>query len=150
MTQVDCGFTNTPTTTGSALLTQFGPTLFVDIGFDKDYRSGTTPNLGIKKVAALVDTGASESCIDNMLAAKLQLPIIDRRPISGSAGQHETNIYLAQIHVPDLRFTIHGSFAGVNLISGGQPHFALIGRTFLQHFSMSYNGRIGSVILLKA
>ena len=56
-------------------------------------------------------------------------------------------MHLAQIHVPDVNFTIYGEFAGVHLRAGGQPHDALIGRDFLQHFTMTYNGYSGSVDL---
>jgi hypothetical protein len=94
-----------------------------------------------------VDTGAAESCIDNLLAAQLNLPIVDRRTLSGSSGKHEVNVYLAQVHIPSLPFTIWGAFAGVNLKAGGQVHGALIGRTFLSRFKMEYNGSTGDVTL---
>jgi hypothetical protein len=74
---------------------------------------------------ALVDTGATESCIDNLLAATLKLPIVNRREVSGSAGKHVANVYLAQVHVPTLAFTIYGAFAGVELAAGGQSHSLL-------------------------
>ncbi len=81
------------------------------------------------------------------MAAELNLPIVNRRPISGAHGSHPTNIYLAQIHVPSLKFTIHGEFAGVDLAAGGQVHKVLIGRTFLRHFTMVYEGANGAVTL---
>lgn len=144
MAQTNCGFL-TPD-----LLTTLGPTLKVDIGFDPKYRTTkplTIPTPGIKDLDALVDTGAAESCIDNLLATQLNLPIVDRRPISGAHGSHDTNMYLAQIHVPSLRYTIYGVFAGVDLKTGGQMHSALIGRTFLQNFTMIYNGLTGVVTI---
>ena len=54
---------------------------------------------------------------------------------------------LAQIYVPDLDFTVYGRFRGVRLSDGGQPHSALIGRTFLRHFTMFYDGRTGAVTI---
>jgi len=101
----------------------------------------------MKAVQALVDTGATQSCIDSALAMALNLPIIDRQTVGGSAGSHEVNMHLGQIHIPTLGQTIYGAFAGVNLIAGGQQHLALIGRTFLMHFSMLYDGRTGTVYL---
>jgi len=56
-------------------------------------------------------------------------------------------MYLAQIHIPSLNFTLHGAFVGVDLAAGGQVHYALIGRTFLQHFTMIYEGTTGTVRL---
>jgi hypothetical protein len=38
-------------------------------------------------------------------------------------------------------------FAGVHLVTGGQIHWALIGRTFLQHYTMVYEGRTGTVTI---
>jgi hypothetical protein len=98
-------------------------------------------------VQALVDTGATECCIDSLLAAQLSLPIVDRRKISGVGGEHEVNVYMAQIHVPVFPFTVYGAFCGVDLAAGGQSHKALIGRTFLQHFTMLYEGHTGRVVI---
>jgi predicted aspartyl protease len=121
----------------------------VDIGFDPAYVAGAgkIPNLTEKSVHALVDTGAEESFIDNDLAVRLNLPVVDKQHVSGSAGRHEVNVYLAQIHVPSITFTIYGRFGGVDLAAGGQRHHALIGRTFLKSFVMTYNGRTGAVEL---
>jgi predicted aspartyl protease len=96
---------------------------------------------------ALVDTGALESCIDSSLAMRLNLPVVDRRNISGAHGAKEVNVHLAHIHIPSLLFTIYGPFCAVDLTAGGQQHHALIGRTFLQNFTMVYEGRTGNVTL---
>lgn len=151
MPQAKCGFDNAPGgASGSDLLVMLGPTLRVNIGFDPNYRptvGNIVPVPGIAGIPALVDTGAAESCIDNLLAARLNLSIVDRRPISGVHGSQLANMYLAQVHIPSLNFTIYGVFAGVDLVAGGQPHSALIGRTFLQRFTMVYEGRTGTVTL---
>jgi hypothetical protein len=153
MPETLCGFNDDPNDpnapSGAILLATWGPTLLVDIGFDKDWnlQSASTPKLAISGVNALVDTGASESCIDDLLATQLNLPVIDRRPMSGIGGAQEAKIYLAQIYIPSLGFTIYGAFAGVHLEAGGQVHKALIGRTFLSGFIMIYEGTTGKVIL---
>ena len=130
-----CGFDDGPTLTGRAALTLHGPTLDVEIGFEK----------GGPLYYALVDTGAAESCIDSALAIQLGLPVIDQRPRLGASGKFLANIHLARIHIPTLNWTIIGRFAGVDLV--GQPSRALIGRTFLQYFTMVYEGRTGTVTL---
>lgn len=146
--QTACGFNDSAGVKGADLLVALGPTLFVNIGFDPKFQGPKgIPTPGISNVEALVDTGAGESCIDNILASTLKLPIVDRQPIAGSNGKHTTNIYRAQIHVPSLKFTIIGRFAGVDLIAGGQQHKALIGRTFLRRFKMIYDGGSGTVII---
>jgi len=150
MAEAYCGFNSTPGSPGVDLLVAYGPTLLVDIGFDATWSEANSlnaPNPSITQVAALVDTGATECCIDDLLAVQLNLPIIDKIPVSGSNGQHEANVYLAQIHIPSLGFTVYGAIAGLHLAAGGQPHKALIGRTFLSRFTMIYEGKTGTVIL---
>lgn len=150
MAQAKCGFDSVEGgVSGSELLVHFGPTLLVDIGFDQTYRPGLSakPVAGITGIQALVDTGATESCIDNLVGHDLGLPVVDRRPIAGVHGRQPANIYLAQVHVPTLNFTIYGPFAGVDLAAGGQVHRALIGRTFLRSFTMVYEGVTGAVTL---
>jgi hypothetical protein len=135
------------------MLAVWGPTLIVDVGFDPNYVAGPpwpVPAPGITGIHALVDTGAGESCIDNLLAGQLNLPIVDRRPISGVYGSQIVNVYMAEVHVPTLAFTIYGAFSGVELAAGGQAHWVLIGRTFLQNFTMVYEGPTGTVKLSRA
>ena len=147
MPQTKCGFSTGNGVSGQEALVAHGPTLFVDIGFDPQYKSGAVPKLAANQLWALVDTGASESCVDASLAKQLALPVVDRRPVSGISGKHEVDVCLAHIHIPLLGFTIYGAFASVNLLAGGQRHSALIGRTFLQHFVMVYEGYTGTVTL---
>jgi hypothetical protein len=73
--------------------------------------------------------------------------VVDRRHIAGVSGRKEVDMYLAHVHIPSLKFTMYGPFAGVDLIAGGQSHYALIGRTFLRHFKMLYDGTTGNVEL---
>ena len=120
----------------------------VHVGFDPNFQQKKVPAFGNDLLPALVDTGAIMSFIDNDLALKLALPVVDRQKISGSNGEHEVDTYLAQIHVPDLNFTVTGAFGGVGLHAGGQRHQVLMGRTFLQHFKMVYDGMTGDVELI--
>lgn len=152
MARAKCGFDDIPGgAAGKLLLSYLGPTILVDIGFDPNFNPTSLPSAapiaGVQGVRALVDTGAGDNCIDNLLATSLNLPVADRRPVSGIHGSHISNMHLAQVHIPSLGFTIYGMFAGVDLHAGGQPHLALLGRTFLQRFTMTYDGRTGNVIL---
>ena len=123
----------------------------VQIGFDPDFRpsGGSRPELPEATYDALVDTGASESCIDSSLAEALKLPVVERQPVAGVHGADEVNLHLAQIYVPDLALFIYGRFAGVHLRAGGQPHLALIGRTFLSSVQLHYDGPTGSTVIVK-
>ena len=149
MPHTKCGFVDVPGCLAADGLVAHGPTLLVDIGFDQNYISGTKPQLAETKLWALVDNGATECCIDSDLAKKLNLPVVDRRHIAGVSGRQEVSVYLAHVHVPSLNFTMYGPFAGVDLIAGGQRHYALIGRTFLRNFKMVYDGPTGNVELSK-
>jgi hypothetical protein len=144
-----CGFNDGPGYLGRDLLVQRGPTLFVNIGFDSEYdlAKGAPPKVPSQIIEALVDSGATESCIDSGLAMSLNLPVVDQRKVAGVGGAHDVNMHLAQIFIPSLNYTIHGAFAGVSLAAGGQQHLALIGRTFLRNFVMVYNGLTGTVAL---
>jgi predicted aspartyl protease len=147
---VNCGFGTVGPLAGSDRLVITGPTLLVNIGFDSTFNPttvGQVPVAAMTNLPALVDTGATISCIDSGLAMQLNLPIVDRQKICGSGGEHEVNMHLAQIHVPALNYTIYGSFAAVDLIAGGQGHHALIGRSFLRRFTMIYNGVTGEVTI---
>lgn len=150
MKTTKCGFNSIPGGPAATdLLVQWGPTLVVNIGFDPNHMNASTsaPIPGSSGLHALVDTGATESCIDSLLAAQLNLPIVNRRLTAGAHGAKEVNVHLAQVYIPSLNYTIYGAFSGVELRSGGQAHSALIGRTFLRRFKMTYEGPLGNVEL---
>jgi predicted aspartyl protease len=144
MPTVECGFSGG---SGRDDLTGFGPSIRVDIGYDPAWLPGAIPKADDRNIPALIDTGAQECFIDCDLATRLKLPIRDRREISGSRGRHEVDVYDAQIHIPNLAFTQYGQFAGVFLARGGFAFPILMGRTFLTHFTLHYDGRAGRVTL---
>lgn len=149
MPTTSAGFTDSKDGSAGHLLATVGPTLAVQVGFDPKFEpmSGTRPDLPSRGWPALVDTGAAVSCIDSTLAVGLGLPVVDREEVSGVHGAGEVNICIAQIYVPELEFTIYGRFFAAHLSAGGQPHAPLIGRSFLRHFAMAYDGRTGSVTI---
>ncbi len=147
----NCGFLDQGGVAAGDWLARIGPTLKVDIGFDPAYdakRPRRLADLSAQGVLALIDTGASGCCIDRDLAETLALPVFDRQICLGISGPMEVNMYLAQIRAPGLMFTLHGAFAGVEL-AGDEPHRpVLIGRNFLRHFVMIYDGTTGEVGLV--
>ena len=130
-------------------LFSIGPTLEVQIGYDSMYRldAGREPYIPADRHPALVDTGSALSCIDSVLATRLNLPVVEHQSIAGVGGVYRADMYLAQICIPELEWVIHGQFAGVHLAAGGQPHRALLGRHFLRRFRFVYDGPTGSVTL---
>ena len=149
MPTVRIGFEDIRGVSGRDLLTTNGPTLHVHIGFDRTYSDDQTdrPNIPDAPLPALVDTGAARSCIDSSLALGLSLPVVDRQMISSPHGVGAVSVHLAQIYVPGLEFVVNGRFAGAHLTAGGQPYFALLGRDFLENFTMIYEGRTGSATI---
>lgn len=142
MPEVETGFSDRPD-----LLALYGPTLHVNIGLDPDFRPETErpPNLPARNLPALIDTGASENCIDAELATDLGLPVVDRKPVAGVHGADEPNYHIAHLYIPDLKLNIYGVFAGVHLRTGGQPHSTLLGRSLLRRCTMTYRGLSGNV-----
>ena len=144
MPTIRCGFENRPDH-----LVQNGPTALVQIGYDPRSWLDTNrrPDLPAPRLTALLDTGAIASCIDDALAIDLGLPVVERQNVSGVHGIGSVARYRAQMHLPDLDSTFVGVFFGAYLKDGGQPYSAIIGRDFLRHFRLTYDGRTGAVTL---
>jgi predicted aspartyl protease len=151
---IEAGFCGAPDPKAADALVQFGPTILVDTGWDQQFNYASIPlqslpASGSTNIPALVDTGACESCIDEALAQNLGLPMVDRQVVAGVGGQLTVNVYLAHLSCAAIGHLMYGRFSGVHLTTGGQPHRAVIGRTFLQGLLMIYDGANGSVQLLK-
>ena len=83
MSAADCGFPDQPD-----FLEHRGPILMVRIDFNLDFPTGTPvhPSEPWELWPALVDTGATTTCIDAKLAMTLNLPVINQRFYDGRAG----------------------------------------------------------------
>lgn len=127
-------------------LLQTGPTIQAIVTPFPFQTEGDSPSIP-SVCPALIDTGASESCIDIDLAVSLGLPQIDVILISGAGGPKPHPVYMCAIAIPVLGLTQYGRFAGVHLQAGGQAHKVLLGRTFLSGIIMIYDGIRGQVTL---
>ncbi len=80
--QLECGFDD------PNALVHFGPTIRVKIGFDPEFNPSLPkyPTFESEVYPALLDTGATTSCIVSELATYLNLPIVDRQTMSGVQG----------------------------------------------------------------
>ena len=154
MPLAEAGFAhrNVPEDQRASLLIRFGPTLQVTVGH-LDAKDPAVPVLdggrASESVYALVDADALESCVDDQLAKKLALPVIDRQQCAGVGGPSTHDVYLALVEIPALAFVQYGRFMGVHLAIGGQQHQALLGRTLLDGMVMIYDGAKGSVTLAR-
>jgi predicted aspartyl protease len=96
---------------------------------------------------ALIDTGASTSCIDAGIAQQLKLPVIDVvQMASASHTSIPQNVYPAVIEVVGTNIKLDVPRAiGASLASHGLS--ALVGRDFLKQCTFFYNGVIGEITL---
>lgn len=145
MPLLECGPQSAPGVFSPNDLITMGPGALVQVGPP----SPTNPmeHASAVSAVALIDTGATESCIDEELAVSLGLPLIDKILLGGVAGSKEHNVYLAVITVPETSLIQYGRFAGVHLTAGSQVHRVLLGRTFLKTSIFIYDGRTGRVTL---
>lgn len=94
---------------------------------------------------ALIDTGASNTCIDEQAAKELQLPVIDVANMqSASHEKHSCNVYPVQIITPVVTLNSQRTM-GAALASQGL--LVLIGRDVLQTCNLFYNGPAGQFTL---
>lgn len=135
----------------SVALRQSGPIFQTTIGLARSIADAVIQT-GAKIPAplsgnALIDTGASVTCIDNKLAQKLELPVIDIVEMtSASHSAIEQNVYPVEIEITGSPIRLEVLRAmGANLEAQGL--IALIGRDFLQHCTVHYNGVTGAITL---
>jgi predicted aspartyl protease len=96
---------------------------------------------------ALIDTGASITCIDDAAAQELGLPVIDVVPMcSASHANTEQNVYPVQITIPGLWFNLQAPRA-VGAALAPQGLILLIGRDVLQVCTLFHNGPAGEISL---
>jgi predicted aspartyl protease len=130
---------------------QRGPIVQVTIGMEQNIAQqlvsqGTQLPQPVSGVA-LIDTGATSTCIDDDIAKQLNLPVIDVVSIaSASHANSMQNVYPALIEVLGINIKFNALRAiGVPLANQGIQ--VLIGRDLLQVCTLFYNGMIGSFTL---
>lgn len=117
MPMVEAGFHSEDGKAEHEKLLRYGPTIQVTVG--PMPTDEPTSEEELESALALIDTGASESCIDINLAKKLRLPVVDVQQVSGAAGSSQHDIFMAQVEILTLRFSQYGGFIGVDLSGGG-------------------------------
>ena len=126
-----------------------GPILQVSLTIEQNAGKGLvaqgktvpTPRSGL----ALIDTGASNTCVDEQTAKDLGLPVIDVANMqSASHEKHSCNVYPVQIITPIVTLNAPRAM-GAALASQGL--LVLIGRDVLQNCNLFYNGPAGQFTL---
>ena len=97
---------------------------------------------------ALVDTGASCTCIDEAAARQAGLAVVDQGTIStASHATHDVPIFAGQLDIPDFGRLKVTRAMGATLANQGL--IALIGRDALRGTIFIYNGIDGSISLAR-
>ena len=131
--------------TGSVLM-GLGP--FIDVVLvPPDGTKDAQPQQG----AAIIDTGASQTCVDAETAKGAGWPMIDTARLSSvTHPDHEVPVFAGHLFSTMLQTNIHvARWMGVNLRpnEAALPVVALIGRDLLQQTLFVYNGHDGSFSL---
>lgn len=99
---------------------------------------------------ALIDTGATLTCVDESVPARLALAPIDRRPVLTPSGLTEQFRYAVRLDFPGSGVTtlpywnVFGSkLSSSGQLIGGHPLIVLLGRDFLLNKILFYNGPLG-------
>lgn len=134
-----------------AVLLQRGPVIQVTVGVGQAIAQQVLqqggqlppPVTGL----ALIDTGATTTCIDEEAAQKLQLPAIDVVTVASvSHASTERNVYPISIEVAGLPIVVNAP-RSVGAELKAQGLLLLIGRDVLQSCVLVYNGPAGQFTL---
>jgi len=93
---------------------------------------------------ALIDTGASRTCIDSLVLSNLGISPIGLVTMGTAGGSTSCPLFPAKLSFPVINLVIEfGSVAGVNLkgqVINGTPLVVLIGRDVLSRCLLIYSG----------
>ncbi len=98
------------------------------------------------KATALIDTGASSTCISDDIVQKLGLISFDIQKVHTAAGESEQLFYDIAVGLPINQPNLLSVQAPCANLSG-QPFHVLLGRDILSVCSMFYNGLDNSFVL---
>ena len=105
--------------------------------------TGAAPTLApaSTETIGLIDTGASDICIDYRLAISLGLREIDQRNVGVVGGSVMAKIYLGRLIVPDVGFD---RMCPLYALKVRHPtHEVLLGRSFLENYIVTFDGPAG-------
>jgi hypothetical protein len=90
------------------------------------------------ELGGIVDTGASEFCLDWRAAYALKLRQIDQVTIQVVGGAVQANKYLADVEIPEIGF--RALIPVIASVVGRMSYDSLIGRSVLAGFHVTYHG----------
>ncbi len=134
-----------------ATLQVFGPRMLVEVSIpdalaqalSAQQQTIPTPNVG----HGLIDTGASNTCIDEAVAQALGLQVINKIQVNTPAGQVSKDVYGVKLSFPGTALPPIPFFAAGGAELANQGLVALIGRDFLMNKVLHYDGTLSTVSL---
>lgn len=134
-----------------AALAAAGPVLQVEVNLPQPlinlFSSQNKPIPAPTPGFALIDTGASRTCIDGSVLSNLGISPIGIVTMGTPGGSTSCPLFPAKLGFPSINLVIEfGSVAGVNLkgqVINGTPLVALIGRDVLSRCLLIYSGSGG-------
>lgn len=95
----------------------------------------------------LIDTGASDVCIDYRLAIQLGLKVVDQTNVGVVGGTTLATVYLGRLIVPEVEFD---QVMPLYALKVRHPtHEVLLGRSFLQNYIVTFDGPAGTFTFSK-
>jgi hypothetical protein len=136
---------------GAQYLIRYGPRLNVEIHMPDplvallQQKNQPVPPPIVAK--ALIDTGASATCVDEQSIAPLGLTVIRQMPVCSPGGNRNVNVYPVKFTFPgtDLKDVDFAPVGACDLQAFGVV--ALLGRDFLSGKTLVYNGELSIVTL---
>jgi len=102
---------------------------------------------------ALIDTGASASCVDVSVGQKLGLSAINQLTVHTPSGLDKQSVFAVRMDFPGGRlaaldpwFVLGSQLASLGVIPGA-PLVALLGRDYLGGRMLVYNGPMGGWLI---
>jgi len=140
---------------GPGGLLQTGPVLPVEITIPSalsKFLSARNQQIPAPRTGlALIDTGATRSCVDSQVISSLGVNPIGITVLGTAKGRSQHHLYPAKFSFPVIRFEVEfGSVVGVDLSGQGAGNtqiIALIGRDVLSRCILIYHGTKGSFTL---
>ena len=118
------------------------PSALADV-YSKENKSIPEPKAGF----ALIDTGATRTCIDDTVIRQMDVSPIGVATSYTAAGPKEHSLFPAHFRFPAFKMDIDfSSVLGVDLKGqhfNNEPIIALLGRDLLSKFIFVYNGTLG-------
>jgi predicted aspartyl protease len=122
---------------------RLGPIILVGVAPSGTFQpSAATPNLQVQTFNALIDTGASNTCLTRAVADAVGLQPLGMRPMTSASQTTPTNVYLVDLFLPHIAAAV----SSVNIMEfrteDGAPFQMLIGRDIICRgaLTLSFDG----------